>query len=206
MPRLLDLRREVRGGGRELQVGWRSGQIAPGMGVPKSNSLPKTKRDGEEGPLQTFFVFLDFKLARIAKGEPQGPRKGEVLRTQDSSSLAGVAEADGPFPKVQTHPCPRPRRAPSLSLGPYTTCPLPRDLGGGGRKQRRARSIPCGTQGYGAFCPSCVRRGWGPGRTPRQISPTSVTTAQVSPLGALLRCLHSAPLLSSLPPARSAMV
>lgn len=69
-------RGEGGGSGRELQVRWRSGQIAPGMGVPKSNSLPKTKRDGEEGPLQTFFVFLDFKLARIAKGEsPRAPGK-----------------------------------------------------------------------------------------------------------------------------------
>lgn len=176
MPRLLDLRREVGGGGggRELQVRWRSGQIAPGMGVPKSNNLPKTKRDGEEGPLQTFFVFLDFKLARIAKGEPQGPRKGEVLRTQDSSSLAGVAEADGPFPKVQTHPCPRPRRAPSLSLGPYTTCPLPRDLGGGGRKQRRARSIPCSTQGDGAFSVPVACGGAGAQAVPRAKSPPLV--------------------------------
>lgn len=150
LPRLLG-RGAIQPRAGEAAEGW-----APcsGWGMPQSNTLAKTKRGGEGGPLQTFLVSLsDFKLARIAEVEPQGSRKERVQR------LEIPAEKKGPLPKVRAHPW---ARSPSGGWARRrTTCPLPRDLGGGvGREQLRAGSIHCRTRGDCASS-ALAARGWG---------------------------------------------
>lgn len=181
---LLDLRREFRAASGELEKPWSDGRLARGWECPNETAWQKTKRGGKGGTFVDFLGFLvGFQTCKDRQGRAPRVQKGEARHSK--AELGQRAPSQSVSPPLP----PPPACSSSRSRAPRTTCPLPRDVGGGGGpEQRRAGSMPCRTRGDGASSAGLRAAKVGPGLPPLPPpvwpSRRSPSRARSSPVGA----------------------